>query len=711
MIRPFPAPVLRLLSAALLAAATLAVFSGALRNGWLLLDDPVYVTGNPYVTQGLTWSGALWFLHEPQAGNWHPLTSWSHMLDVQLFGLGPGGPHAVNVGFHVVNVLLLLVLLYRLTGAWWPSLFAAAFFALHPLRVESVAWISERKDVLSACFFLLALLAYDRWARRPGALRWSLVIAAFVLGLMAKPMVVTLPFVLVLLDIWPLGRLRGAMPPATPPGPDAAEKRTILGLLEEKWLLFALAAASAIVTYVVQQRTNAVVGLESLAPAQRFANAALSYWRYVGKLVWPAHLAPYYPLDRTPHLAAALAAGMALAGVTILAFRQARRRPYLLVGWLWYVGTLVPVIGLVQVGRQGFADRYTYIPGIGLLVLIVWGVEEATRRARGGRVAAASAGLAALAGLSLVTLRQVNLWRDSLTLFSHTITVARPDYFSHFILGLALADAKRDSAALLEFRRAEALDSSQAETHYQMSRVLVQLGRTTEARFELERVRRQAPGDADLAYWSGTLAVQGGRYREAEKDFRRALALDPGNVSALDRLGVLLAMEGRGSEALEYLRLTAERLPRDPTVQFQLGSVLLHFGGHEAEAAACLRQALRHRPDWVEALNKLAWLVATSPDPAVRDGAEALRLSQRACELVSKPDPSLLDTQAAALAAAGRFDEAVGKEGEAARLAKQMGVDSLARRCETRAAAYARRIALVDSSRATVAPPGLGSRR
>ncbi len=691
-----PSPGLRLLSAALLAAATLAVFSSAFRNGWVLLDDPEYVTGNPYVTQGLTWSGALRFLHEPQAGNWHPLTSWSHMLDVQLFGLGPVGPHAVNVGLHVVNVLLLLFLLYGLTGAWWRSLFVAAFFALHPLRVESVAWISERKDVLSACFFLLALLAYDRWARRPGALRWSLVVAAFVSGLMAKPMVATLPFVLVLLDIWPLGRLRGAMPPATPPGPGAAEKRTILGLVEEKWLLFALAAASAVVTYLVQQRTSSV--LVGLAPAQRLGNAAVSYWRYVAKLVWPAHLAPYYPLDPAPQAAAALIDAAALAVVTLLALREARRRPYLLVGWLWYLVALVPVIGLGQAGRR-LADSYTYVPAIGLLVAVVWGLEEAARRARWARATVIGAAILALAGLSLATVRQVGVWRDSVALFRHTVRVTRPDSFTRLNLGLALAEAKRDSEAVVQLGEAVALDSTSAEAHYQLGRVLGRLGRGAEAAAELARARRLAPGDPDIALSLGGLAAQAGRYGEAEAEYRRALALSPGNVIALDGLGVLLGVQGRNAEAVEYLSLAAERIPSDPLIQYHLGTALLHLGGHDAQAAAGLREAVRLRPEWVQAANRLAWLLATSPDASVRDGAEALRLAERARARLGRPDPGLLDTQAAALAALGRFEAAAALAREAAAGARRLGIDSLAREIGAHADSYARHVALVDSLR------------
>jgi hypothetical protein len=315
-----------------------------LRSGWILFDDPEYVSAQPRVAGGLRLDNAIWFLFHPHAANWHPLTSWSHMLDARLFGLRPAGHHATSLFLHVLNAVLLVLVLFRLTGAWWRSLAVAALFALHPLRVESVAWVSERKDVLSGLFFVLALGAYGRWVERPGRLRYAMLMLALALGLMAKPMLVTLPFVLLLLDVWPLGRL------ALPGRSKAARGRAqpLKTLVLEKWPLFALAAGSTLVTFLVQRRIGAVVPVEAMAPARRVANALLSYWRYVGRTLWPDHLAGYYQMRPATNWTGALAGALGLAVVTAACAFLMRRRPYLAVGWLWYVGMLVPVIGLIQ---------------------------------------------------------------------------------------------------------------------------------------------------------------------------------------------------------------------------------------------------------------------------------------------------------------------------------------------------------------------------
>jgi Flp pilus assembly protein TadD len=710
----------QILTAALLACATLVAFSGVLRHGWFLLDDPDYVYKNPHVTMGWSRAGLLWFLHEPHGGNWHPLTSYSHMLDAQWFGPGPTGPHAVSLALHVLNALLLLFVLHGMTGAWWRSLFAAGLFALHPLRVESVAWIAERKDVLSTFFFLLTLLAYRRWAARPSPRRWSLVVGGFVLGLLSKPMVVTLPFVLVLLDVWPLGRLRAAGASAPAPAPEpresqsaaaprpgarrAAAPRPLAFLLLEKWPLFALAAASAVVTIIVQRQTGSVLGVGFLPPAQRLMNALLSYWRYVGMMIWPVRLAPYYPLDRSLHAATALAAACGLAAVTFWVIRQARVRPYLLVGWWWYIGTLVPVIGLLQVGRQAYADRYTYIPCIGLLVALVWGVEELVRRSRAAQVVAVALGLAALAALSLGTQRQVALWQDSRTLFAHTIAVTHPDAFSHRCLGVALSEAKRSDEAIVEFQRSLALDPSRADVRFDLGLALAQSGRLAEAEQEFGRAARLAPNDPGLALREGEAALLMGKPREAEADFRRALALRSGSAETLDRLGVVLAMEGRPDEAIAFLRRSTSLMPSDPQTRFHLATALIQLGGHDAEAAAQLEQAIRLAPGWADPCNQLAWLLATSPDSSVRNGGEALRLSARAVELSGGRDANALDTQAAAQAAAGRFDEAAATARAAGELARRAGADSLALAIEARRASFLRHVAFVDSMRGSGTP-------
>ena len=591
----------RALSLAFLAAATFVAFAGVLRNGWMLLDDPLYVTQNPYVTSGPTVRGLLWFLHAPHGGNWHPLTSLSHMVDVRLFGLAPAGHHAVNLALHLLNVLLLVIVLHRLTGAWWRSLLVGALFGLHPLRVESVAWVAERKDVLSGLFFLLTLEAWRRWAARPAARRYALVVAGLALGLMSKPMLVTLPFVLVLLDVWPLGRLRGGWRPVSGP---RAGARPLAGLIAEKWPLFVLAGAVACLTFLIQRQSGAVVAAAFLGLPERVGNALLSYWRYVGMTLWPAGLSPFCPLPAAVDPWAVVAAAAGLVVVTVLALREGRERPYLAVGWFWYVGMLVPVIGLVQVGIQGHADRYTYLPVIGLLVAAVWGLSDlfaGRRRAR--RVAAAGAVLV-LAALGVASARQVALWKDTRTLFTHA---------------------------------------------------------------------RRVTGE---------------------------------NVVVDEMLGMVSVLEGRTEEGLALLRRGVALAPADSRAQLNLAAALLALRGHDTEAAEHLRLAVRHGPASSEALNGLAWLLATSPDPAVRDGREAERLAELALKAGGDGDPSLLDTQAAAQAAAGRSGAAVATARRALDLAKRAGIDTLAAAIRGRLAAFERGGTWVDSARVAGTLPG-----
>jgi protein O-mannosyl-transferase len=687
-----PSPPIRWLSLALLGLAVLAAFAGVLRNGWVLIDDPAYVTQNPYVTSGVTLRGLQWFLHAPHGGNWHPLTSLSHMLDVEWFGLAPAGPHAVNLALHLLNVLLLVSVLHRFTGAWWRSLLVGALFGLHPLRVESVAWVAERKDVLSGLFFLLTLEAWRRWAARPGAGRYALVAAGLALGLMSKPMLVTLPFVLVLLDVWPLGRLRGIAPP---PGASAcrAPRRPLAGLLLEKWPLIVLALASAVVTFVVQRRIGAV---SAVGIGDRLGNAALSYWRYVGATLWPAALAPFYPFGPV-HAAGALAAAVALALTTAFALRLLRTRPAVSIGWLWYLGTLVPVIGIVQVGLQGHADRYTYLPGIGLSVAAVWGAGHVARR----RVApVAAACVLALALLGVATARQVALWKDTRTLFTHALQVTGENVLNEQALGNAfLADSQR-TRALAHLRRAVELGPDYVPALHDYGVTLAQDGQADEADRQFRRALELKPGDTGTWFMLGLSAQARGEFQQAERDYRRALD-PPGELTPLvtRQLGIVTLVRGDAPGGLALLRRALTLSPADPRSHVVLGQALERVPGHDAEAADALRAALRLAPDGREALNELAWLLATSVEPGVRRGSEAESLAVRLVSLSGGRDPNALDTQAAAQARAGRMDTAIATARRALDLARGAGADSLAQLVRTHLAAYERGRAWVDSAR------------
>ena len=687
-----PSRLVRPLSLALLGAATLAAFAGVLRNGWIVLDDPGYVYENPYVTSGVTLAGLRWFLHEPHGGNWHPLTSLSHMLDAQVFGLAPAGHHAVNLALHLLNVLLLVIVLQRMTGGWWRSLLVGALFGLHPLRVESVAWVAERKDVLSGLFFVLTLEAWRRWVARPGVGRYGLVMAGLALGLMSKPMLVTLPFVLVLLDVWPLGRLKGG-PRAAVAGA-GARGRTLAGLLGEKWPLFALTAASAAVTFVVQRRTGAVstVGL-----GERLGNAALSYWRYVGATLWPAGLAPFYPFYQV-HAAPALAAAAALVLATALALRLGRARPAVAVGWLWYLGTLVPVIGVVQVGLQGHADRYTYLPSVGLFVAGVWGVGRVTRR---WQAPVAAACVLVLALLGVATARQVALWKDSRTLFTHALRVTGESVLSeHALAGAFLADSQR-AQALVHLRRAVELGPDYIPGLQGYGVALAQDGRLDEADRQFRRVLELDPTDSGAWFSLGRSAQTRGRLDEAAFDYRRALERAGETAPLVGRqLGIVTMLRGDARGGLELIRRAAALTRADVRSRVILAQALERVPGNDAEAADELRAALRIAPDDREALNDLAWLLATSAEPGVRRGSEAESLAARLTTLAGGSDPNLLDTRAAAEAAAGRTDAAVATARQALERAERAGAEPLAVAIRGRLACYERGRAWVDSARA-----------
>jgi protein O-mannosyl-transferase len=421
-----------------LALLTVLAFLPSLGNGYVILDDPLYVTANREVRQGITLEGAAWALTANVANNWHPLTVLSHMLDVEVFGLPPVGHHLTSLLLHLAGVLLLFEALRRMTGAAYRSALVAALFAVHPTRVESVAWISERKDVLSGLFWMLALLAYLGWVRRPSAGRYLLVTLALALGLAAKPMVVTLPCVLLLLDFWPLGR------------------RGLRGLIVEKIPLFALSAASSVVT-LHYQRTS-MAPLDVLPWDLRLANAAVSYVSYLGKAFLPRNLAVFYPFPMEIPAWKTAGAVLLLALVTALAVWRARKSPWLLVGWLWFLGTLVPVIGLVQVGRQAMADRYTYLPFVGLFLAVVWGTAEWAERRGALRPVLGALAVLAILGLAGMTRAQTRHWRDGVTLFRHALAVTGNNPLARQGLARALAAAQKAGVHGHAVRKAQPRD-------------------------------------------------------------------------------------------------------------------------------------------------------------------------------------------------------------------------------------------------------------
>jgi len=758
----------------LLSVLTVAAYWPVFHNGFIRYDDPDYVTENGPVLAGLTWDSAVWAFRASHSSNWHPLTWLSHMLDVQLFGLNATGHHLTSLLLHLANTSLLFVVLRRMTGALWRSAFVAALFALHPLHVESLAWVAERKDVLSALFFMLTLWAYGRYAevRSPTShvqRRWSVVrgpwflftpqvtcfyllsLFFFALGLLSKPMLVTLPFVLLLLDFWPLRRL--SFPPLKNPA------TPIICLLLEKLPFFVLSAISSLVTYLVQANTHAVLKAIPLGP--RLANAIASYLKYLGKTIWPVDLAVFYPhpdirypISNQWPLWQILAAALLLAVLSGFVVCRMKQQPWLVTGWFWYLGTLVPVIGLVQAGGQAMADRYSYIPLVGVFICCVWSLAELFAGCRLGRIALVGGGTLALAACMAFTRAQVGYWRNNLTLFEHALAVTPANSAAHFAVGWELARAGKYELALPHFRVAVETDPNYADAQRELGFALSALGKTDEAIAAYEAALRLDPVDllarnglgatlwlqgkpaeaqaqfreavrlcptngeahANLAY---TL-LESGQTNEAAAGFATARQLDPGlqektlkegkalaaqgqveaalarfsaavrlqpdNPEAHEQLGLLYARQGRLAEAVNAFEQQL-RLQPDARAWYNLGLACV-MQGKLSEAAANYEQAVKLNPDWPVALNDLAWLRATASQAELRDGAEAVRLAERACELTGSKGPRFLGTLDAAYAEAGRFADAIKTAEEARGLATAASDNAIAQAAERRLALY-----------------------
>jgi tetratricopeptide (TPR) repeat protein len=663
----------------LLALVTLLAYLPASRDGFVNYDDQDYVTENSVVQKGLTWTGIKWAFTTSHASNWHPLTWLSHMADCELFGLNPGAHHLVNVLFHAANAVLLLVLLLRLTGELWPGAFVAALFAWHPLHVESVAWISERKDVLSTLFALLTLLAYTRYAQkrsrvegresmakssvpaldplarrsgaetaRPSTFDYALALIFFALGLMAKPMLVTLPFVMLLLDYWPLRRVRSAecgvrsqkssvsQPAGAPkqsegdstPWRAEAERRRLNRLIFEKWPFFLLAAVSCVVTFLVQSQRSgdAVASLELVPLHYRFCNALVSYGFYLLKMVWPVGLAVFYPMSDhlTRILMAATASAVVLVIISSFVWRAGRARAYLPVGWLWFLGTLVPVIGFVQVGGAALADRYTYIPSIGVFIAVTFGVCDLADRFQFPKKAIATAAALILATCLILTENQLRYWHDSETLFAHALAVTKNNHVAHVNLGVALEQKGKLNEALAEYRAAEQLAPELYHIHNNLGNLLDNLGHPNKALTE----------------------------------YRWAVLLNPSLPSLHNGAGMVLAELGRFDEAMSQFKEAARLDPTYPWAHFEIGKMRLKQG-RDAEAIDEFREALRIAPDNFQILAYTAYVLAAEENPEVRDGKTALVLAIKANTLTGGTQPLVLDVLGMACAANGDFSNAL----------------------------------------------------
>jgi tetratricopeptide (TPR) repeat protein len=708
-----------------LAAITFAVFGQTLHHDFVNYDDNNYVHQNPVVSQGLTIKGVVWAFYQVHFANWHPLTWLSHMLDCQLYGQYSGGHHLTNVLLHTATVIALFLVLRQMTGALWRSAFVAAVFAIHPLRVESVAWVAERKDVLSGLFFVLTIGAYVRYARRPwSAARYGLVLLLFSLGLLSKPMLVTLPLVLLLLDYWPLQRM---------------ETLKLSGLALEKLPLLALSAASCVATLLAQN--TAIHSGGSFSLLFRLGNALVASAVYMRQMIWPAGLAAFYPYHHNglPPWEVALA-GMLVAGLSLAALWQKRKQPWILAGWLWYLVMLLPVAGIIQVGDQAYADRYTYLPQIGIYLSVTW----LAAQWRVSRVVFGGLMIGVLALLMICARKQTAYWKDSETLWTHALDCTKDNEVACSNLGAAfLQKGQLDDAIRLErkalqinpnyeipqfslgndlllkgeldeaiyhFGYALHIHPDCAEAHIGLGEALLRKGKVEEAAGHFQKALQIDPDNA-LAHCSlGAILLKKGRVDDAMAHYQQALQIIPDLAKAHYNLANILLRKGRVDEAISHYQLALQSNPDYAEAHVNLGNILLQSGrideailhyqhalqidpdcvparinlggillqkGRAAEAIPQFQHALQLQPNNPEVQNSLAWLLATCPQASLRNGDKAVDLAERANLLTGGENPVVLRTLAAAFAEAGRYDDARRSAQKAIDLAQAAGQQNL----------------------------------
>ncbi len=594
-----------------LTVATLMVFWRVNHCDFTNYDDPYYVTKNEHVQSGITMEGIQWAFTTVHVENWHPLTWISHMLDVHLFGLQPQWHHLTNLLFHIANTLLLFFVLHRMTKAHWESAFVAALFALHPLHVESVAWVAERKDVLSAFFWMLTMGAYCYYVERPKLQRYLIVVVFFALGLMSKPMLVTLPFVLLLLDYWPLKRFeqkksdQKAEPAKNKPvsgdkQKGKSKKRHPLReevkkekpadskfqwalfrpLLWEKIPLLALAALSSIVTYIVQQKGGAVASFEIIPLSVRIANAFVSYITYIGKTLWPDDLAVLYPYPALLPAWQVLGTALLLMAVTVTVIWKIRRFPYLAVGWLWYAGTLVPVIGIVQVGLQARADRYTYLPLIGLFIMATWGISELSKNWRYRKEVLFASSTAALVCLSIVTWAQVSYWQNSITLFEHALKVTDNNYTAYYNAGTAYADLGNYRQAIGDYDKVIEINPKYAEAYNNRGNASALIGNYRQAIGDYDKVIKINSNDEKAYNNRGNAYLLLGNNRHAIEDYDKAIEISPKYTEAYSNRGHAYSNLGNYRQAIEDFDKAIEINPNDEKAYNNRGNAYWHLGNH-----------------------------------------------------------------------------------------------------------------------------------
>ena len=680
-----------------LVLLVVAVFGQTVRFGFVNYDDDANVYANPVVQSGLTLKGIGYAFTQPQVASWIPLTTLSHMLDCQVFGVNAAENHLVNVLLHAAAVVLLFLVLRDMTGKLWRSAFVAAVFAIHPLRAESVAWVSERKDVLSAFIFMLIILIYVRNVRQPSRTRYAAVILLFPLGLLAKNTLVTLPFVLLLLDWWPLKRMQ-------PPTGAMLRK-----LAREKIPLFAISAAASVATALI---TGDIPVGHQLPAWVRVENALITYVTYMGQMVFPVGLASPYPYP--PNGASSWQAALALillAAISAGVFVCRKKLPFLLVGWLWYLGMLVPLIGLMQISYYAHADRYTYLPGIGLAIAATWAVAEWSAGWKFRRAVLGGAMAVIIAALMICARKQTTYWKDSVTLWNRALSCTSGNNFAAYNMAIALHDLGRLDEAVVYYQQALKMNTNDfqaecslgttlmeqgqsdkaiacfqktleiepnyAQAHCNLGNALLQRGQTGEAVIHFQRAVAIQPDYAKARYDLANVLFDQGHLDEAVGHYQKALETEPGFVEARYNLGNALLNLGRFDEAIAQFRTVLKMKPDYAGARNNLGAALMQ-SGRVTEATDEYRKALKSQPENVDALNDLAWALAACPQASLRNGTNAVALAQKAVQLSGGENPLMLRTLAAADAETGQYAAAMETARQALQLATRQKNDALA---------------------------------
>jgi protein O-mannosyl-transferase len=622
-----------------LTLAIAAVYCQVGSYDFVNYDDGEYVYINLNIQKGFTCDAFKWAFTTNYAANWHPLTWFSHILDWQLYGSNAGGHHITNLIFHIANALLLFIVLRQMTSAFWPSAFVAALFALHPLHVESVAWVSERKDVLSTFFWMLTIWAWLQYIKHQGKARYILTLLMFSLGLLSKPMLVTLPFVLLLLDYWPLERFG---------------KLKFYRLILEKIPFLFLTVISSVVTFLVQKNWGAVSRLTDISFAVRIGNAFISYVKYIGKMFWPVELVYFYPHPgRNISIWYVVISALFLLAVTFFVLIFSSKHRYLLTGWFWYIGTLVPVVGIIQVGDQAMAERYSYMTLTGLFIIIAWGVSEMLVNWRYRKFILTASSFIILLILAVCSNIQSRYWKDSLTLYTHALKVSKNNYKAHFNMAVTLRDMDKYDEAAEEFRKCI-----------------------------------QLKPDAPLTLNGlGIIFGRQGKFAQAGEYFTRALNIDPNLEEALINFGYVLTNQGKLDDAAVKFEESLRINPKSALAHYHLGQILAQMGKIN-EAVAHFEKTVHLKPDWVEPMNELAWILVSSDKAEIRNPEKAVKLAQRVCELTDYKRPEFLDTLAVAYAAAGNFSKAVEVTEKALELCQSYEQETLKKELESRLALY-----------------------